>query len=107
MCLHAATRFVGVILNCFRCWLPAVACFSFEATYAVLVAKRSRPISSVSFVCVFGACCLDLWVFQEEELKRLLEARAHPICYDGFEPSGRMHIAQGVMRVINVNKLTK
>ncbi|CAM9768397.1 unnamed protein product [Ectocarpus sp. 6 AP-2014] len=44
---------------------------------------------------------------QEEELKRLLEARAHPICYDGFEPSGRMHIAQGVMRVINVNKLTK
>lgn len=31
----------------------------------------------------------------------------HPICYDGFEPSGRMHIAQGVMRVINVNKLTK
>lgn len=46
-------------------------------------------------------------MFQEEELKRLLEARAHPICYDGFEPSGRMHIAQGVMRVINVNKLTK
>ncbi|CAM9693071.1 unnamed protein product, partial [Ectocarpus sp. 13 AM-2016] len=44
---------------------------------------------------------------QEEELRRLLEARAHPICYDGFEPSGRMHIAQGVMRVINVNKLTK
>ncbi|CAM9969511.1 unnamed protein product, partial [Hapterophycus canaliculatus] len=44
---------------------------------------------------------------QEEELKRLLEARPHPVCYDGFEPSGRMHIAQGVMRVINVNKLTK
>ena len=44
---------------------------------------------------------------QEEELMRLLEARAHPVCYDGFEPSGRMHIAQGVMRVINVNKLTK
>ncbi len=38
---------------------------------------------------------------------RLLEARPHPVCYDGFEPSGRMHIAQGVMRVINVNKLTK
>jgi tyrosyl-tRNA synthetase len=26
--------------------------------------------------------------------------------YDGFEPSGRMHIAQGVLRAINVNKLT-
>lgn len=49
-------------------------------------------------------CFLPL---QEEELMRLLEARAHPVCYDGFEPSGRMHIAQGVMRVINVNKLTK
>eukprot|EP00904_Undaria_pinnatifida_P001312 jgi/Undpi1/11181/HiC_scaffold_30.g13479.m1 len=44
---------------------------------------------------------------QEEELMRLLEVRAHPVCYDGFEPSGRMHIAQGVMRVINVNRLTK
>lgn len=26
-------------------------------------------------------------------------------CYDGFEPSGRMHIAQGILRAINVNKL--
>ena len=30
-----------------------------------------------------------------------------PICYDGFEPSGRMHIAQGLLRAINVNRLTK
>ncbi|XP_024525188.1 tyrosine--tRNA ligase 1, cytoplasmic [Selaginella moellendorffii] len=29
-----------------------------------------------------------------------------PICYDGFEPSGRVHIAQGVMKALNVNKLT-
>lgn len=33
-------------------------------------------------------------------------AKEHPIVYDGFEPSGRMHIAQGVLRAINVNKLT-
>ena len=33
-------------------------------------------------------------------------AKDHPIVYDGFEPSGRMHIAQGVLRAINVNKLT-
>ena len=33
------------------------------------------------------------------------EARARR--YDGFEPSGRMHIAQGVMKCLNVNKLTK
>jgi tyrosyl-tRNA synthetase len=29
------------------------------------------------------------------------------VAYDGFEPSGRMHIAQGVLKALNVNKLTK
>ncbi len=29
------------------------------------------------------------------------------MCYDGFEPSGRMHIAQGILKAINVNKLTR
>lgn len=45
-------------------------------------------------------------VITPEELTALFAARDHPIVYDGFEPSGRMHIAQGVMRAINVNKLT-
>jgi tyrosyl-tRNA synthetase len=31
---------------------------------------------------------------QEDELMRLLQNKPVPICYDGFEPSGRMHIAQ-------------
>ncbi|XP_022969946.1 tyrosine--tRNA ligase 1, cytoplasmic isoform X1 [Cucurbita maxima] len=43
---------------------------------------------------------------QEDELRNLLEKKPEPVCYDGFEPSGRMHIAQGVMKTINVNKLT-
>lgn len=42
-----------------------------------------------------------------EEMKALLERKALFNCYDGFEPSGRMHIAQGIMKAINVNKLTK
>ena len=31
---------------------------------------------------------------QEEELSRLLANKPNPVAYDGFEPSGRMHIAQ-------------
>ena len=45
-------------------------------------------------------------VLTVDELRALYMAREHPIVYDGFEPSGRMHIAQGVLRAINVNKLT-
>lgn len=48
---------------------------------------------------------------QEEELRALLAAKdggakGFPVCYDGFEPSGRMHIAQGIYKAILVNKLT-
>eukprot|EP00168_Porphyra_purpurea_P018653 TRINITY_DN706_c0_g1_i10.p1 TRINITY_DN706_c0_g1~~TRINITY_DN706_c0_g1_i10.p1 ORF type:complete len:404 (+),score=130.65 TRINITY_DN706_c0_g1_i10:184-1395(+) len=44
------------------------------------------------------------------ELRALLIHTAktgrRPLCYDGFEPSGRMHIAQGIQKAVNVNKLT-
>jgi len=46
-------------------------------------------------------------ILTEEELRILLETKKNPIAYDGFEPSGQMHIAQGVLRAINVNKMTK
>lgn len=42
-----------------------------------------------------------------DDLRTLLETKTHPIAYNGFEPSGQMHIAQGVFSAINVNKLTK
>jgi len=44
---------------------------------------------------------------QDTELQTLLAKKPNPICYDGFEPSGRMHIAQGILKAINVNKCTK
>jgi tyrosyl-tRNA synthetase len=45
---------------------------------------------------------------KESELRNLIKNKKDQIrCYDGFEPSGRMHIAQGVMKAINVNRLTK
>lgn len=46
-------------------------------------------------------------IIGEEELIELLKSNNPLIAYDGFEPSGRVHIAQGLMRAINVNKLTK
>lgn len=42
-----------------------------------------------------------------EELKSLLESGEQLIAYDGFEPSGQIHIAQGLLRAINVNKMIK
>ncbi|MDD4251392.1 MAG: tyrosine--tRNA ligase [Candidatus ainarchaeum sp.] len=45
-------------------------------------------------------------ILTEEELRLLLETKKNPIAYDGFEPSGQMHIAQGILRSININKMT-
>jgi tyrosyl-tRNA synthetase len=46
-------------------------------------------------------------IVTEEEIVELLEKKETFIAYDGFEPSGRIHIAQGILRAINVNKMTK
>lgn len=48
----------------------------------------------------------------DAELKQLVLKRGNDsgnapfILYDGFEPSGRMHIAQGIFKAVNVNKCT-
>lgn len=46
-------------------------------------------------------------IIEEDELKKLLANEKNLIAYDGFEPSGRIHIAQGLLRAINVNKMIK
>ncbi len=44
-------------------------------------------------------------IVQEEELLALIESDQPYNAYDGFEPSGQIHIAQGLFRTINVNKM--
>ncbi len=44
-------------------------------------------------------------IVTEQELRALFETKSKPIAYDGFEPSGNLHIAQGILRAINVNKM--
>lgn len=46
-------------------------------------------------------------IITEPELRDLLQTNDHPVAYDGFEPSGQMHIAQALLRTINVNKMIK
>ncbi|XP_050264801.1 tyrosine--tRNA ligase 1, cytoplasmic [Quercus robur] len=68
---------------------------SSNPTNQMSLEERYQIVRSIGEECI-----------QEDELRNLLEKKPEPICYDGFEPSGRMHIAQGVMKAINVNKLT-
>lgn len=47
-------------------------------------------------------------IIGEDELKKMLsDPNYTPVAYDGFEPSGKVHIAQGLLRAININKMTK
>ncbi|CAI9088943.1 OLC1v1023404C1 [Oldenlandia corymbosa var. corymbosa] len=73
----------------------AMASVSISSTSQMTAEERFRIVRSIGEECI-----------QEDELLNLLSKKPEPICYDGFEPSGRMHIAQGVMKAINVNKLT-
>lgn len=46
-------------------------------------------------------------IITPKELKSVLSSKEKLIAYDGFEPSGQIHIAQGILRAININKMTK
>jgi tyrosyl-tRNA synthetase len=50
-------------------------------------------------------------ILGDENLEKLLTYKnttpGKVVAYDGFEPSGRMHIAQGLLRAHNVNKFIK
>jgi tyrosyl-tRNA synthetase len=44
-------------------------------------------------------------VLTEDELRKIFTEKEHPLAYDGFEPSGNIHVAQGLLRAITVNRL--
>jgi len=46
-------------------------------------------------------------VVTKPELRKLLEEKANPIAYDGFEPSGLAHLAFGVFRPLLLKDLIK
>lgn len=46
-------------------------------------------------------------IITENELRQVFETKDHPVAYDGFEPSGRPTIAQGLLRAITINKIVK
>lgn len=60
--------------------------------------KRFRTIRSIGEECI-----------SDDELQalivRTLESGTEMLAYDGFEPSGKIHICQGLMRAVNTNKL--
>eukprot|EP00743_Colponemidia_sp_Colp-15_P000799 GILK01000881.1.p1 GENE.GILK01000881.1~~GILK01000881.1.p1 ORF type:complete len:428 (-),score=73.23 GILK01000881.1:226-1479(-) len=67
----------------------------------------ARPPSSLSLDERVQLCMsIGEETITADDLRKLLDRKPNPIAYDGFEPSGRMHIAQGILKSINVNKLT-
>ncbi|MBW2992746.1 tyrosine--tRNA ligase [Candidatus Woesearchaeota archaeon] len=46
-------------------------------------------------------------IITDDELRELLDKKKSPVAYDGFEPSGKIHIAQGLLRAINISKMLK
>jgi len=44
-------------------------------------------------------------IITEVDLRSLLETKQKPVAYDGFEPSGLMHLGSGVLRAIKINDL--
>ena len=46
-------------------------------------------------------------IITEDELKHLVQTNAHPIAYDGFEPSGLAHLPFGIFRPLLLKDLSR
>ena len=74
-----------------------------RSRYALPQIPTSLNASQKTQLCLsLAAECI-----QPAELEALFERCPNPVAYDGFEPSGRMHIAQGLFKARLVNNMTK
>lgn len=75
--------------------------FSDEVIFCMSNLTIEQRIQLIREVAVGGE------IVGEDELQSILESGEKLYTYDGFEPSGQMHIAQGIIRAINTNKMIK
>jgi len=68
----------------------------YSDSFEVYVQNRLNDILSISEECD-----------TKEELEKLIRSGEDIVAYNGFEPSGRIHIAQAIITVLNVNKLVE
>ena len=77
-----------------------------------LVATQEESVEMKQMIDVLTSNVLSVGeeCISESELRSLIKRKVvidngKFNLYDGFEPSGRMHIAQGVFKAFNVNKV--
>jgi len=44
-------------------------------------------------------------IITEQDLRELLETKQKPVAYDGFEPSGLLHLGSGILRAIKIQDI--
>ena len=80
--LDASTSGTECVLFCFAC-RNSQFCIKNGVWHRLTLDEKYQLCRSIGAECI-----------QDEELRNLLEKKPNPVAYDGFEPSGRMHIAQ-------------
>lgn len=75
---------------------PEAAAAAIPAANQAELDKKFQVIKSIGEECTKESDLVDLLKMKPDSFR----------LYDGFEPSGRMHIAQGIFKAINVNKCT-
>jgi tyrosyl-tRNA synthetase len=78
-----------------------------EEKEGLTIEERIEIISSIGEEIIDVEGLVKLLINVETYNKNHPENKKDIIAYDGFEPSGRMHIAQGLLRAHNVNKFVK